>query len=283
LFGGAVPAVLALPEAAIAYAVAVEPGWIELRRVRVPVRGLPPALEGFRIAQLSDLHRSEIVGAAHVRGAVARALAEQPELVAVTGDLVTGEARFFDDVAEDLAPLAAAAPSFAVPGNHDYDHWYPHARAGMPDGPQRLGDVLRAHGIEFLRNESRVLDVRGGAARIEIVGLDDFWSPNFDPARAFAGASREGLTRIVLNHNPDGFAVTRHERFDLMLCGHTHGGQVRIPLLGAPICPVEDRRFLQGLVAADDRLVYTNRGIGYNRRVRFGVRPEVTLLELVPA
>jgi predicted MPP superfamily phosphohydrolase len=182
-------------------------------------------------------------------------------------------------LARELRPLGRAAPAFGVPGNHDYDHFYPWARPHLPEGGDRLGNALERAGIDLLRNERRTVDLRRGAGSLEIVGLDDFWSPNFDDERAFDGAS-DGATRLVLSHNPDSFRQLVRHRFDLMLAGHTHGGQVRIPLLGAPVVPVEDRRFIDGLVEAEDRVVYVNRGLGYNRRIRFGVRPEITLLTL---
>jgi hypothetical protein len=127
--------------------------------------------------------------------------------------------------------------------------------------------------------------VRGGAGAVELVGLDDYWSPHFDQETAFAGAAERPPVgpRLVLCHNPDAFREIKRRPFDLMLAGHTHGGQVRLPLLGAPFTPVEDRRFIAGLVAAEKRLVYVSRGLGYNRRVRFGVRPEIALLTLTAA
>lgn len=281
LFGKALPAGAFAAAGAGTYSIALEPSWIETHVLDLPTRGLPRALDGLRVVQLSDIHRSDIVSAAFVREAVDLALSLEPELLLLTGDFITGDARAFDWLATELKDLGAAAPAFGVPGNHDTARYYPWALANLPDGGSRLVSALDHAGIDVLRNEHRRVALRRGAATIELVGLDDFWSPSFDDARAFDGLdATPSTTRLVMSHNPDSFRVLRRHAFDLMLCGHTHGGQVRIPLLGAPIVPVEDRRFIAGLVEAEDRRVYVNRGLGYNRRIRFNVRPEVTLLVL---
>ncbi len=281
LLGRAVPAGLLLPAGAGTYAVAFEPSWIEVRSLRVPLRRLPRALDGLRVVQISDIHRSEMVTGRFVREAVETALSLKPELIALTGDFITSDVAMFRKLARELKPLGEAAPAFAVPGNHDTVHIYQWDRARCPDGADRLADALGAANVTLLRNERRTPALRGVPNALELVGLDDFWSPAFDPERAFDGVrAGEGPARLVLSHNPDSFRSIAARPFELMLSGHTHGGQVRIPLLGAPVVPIEDRRFVAGLVAADRRLVYVNRGLGYNRRIRFGVRPEITLLEL---
>lgn len=266
------------------YAIGIEPTWIELRRVPVSIRNLPAALNGLRVVQISDIHRSSQVSAEYVAEAVQRALLLEPELVILTGDFVTHDARLFADVAGLLAPLAAVAPTYAVPGNHDYDHWYTWAQPGLPDGGDRLGEALARHDIHLLRNQTVSTTLRGVPDAIELVGLDDLWSERFDAATAFtAAASRPGQARLVLCHNPDAYQKIEQHPFDLMLCGHTHGGQVQLPLVGVPYAPIKDLRFIAGLTAVGPHQVYTNRGLGWNRRIRLGVRPELTLLTLGPA
>lgn len=285
LVARAAPAAAILPAGAGTYAIAIEPDWIEVRHVGVPVAGLPPELRGLRVAQLSDIHRSAIVSGDFVREAVRRTVALKPDLVALTGDFITDDVDAFAQLGDELAPLAAAAPCLAVTGNHDYVHLYHWALPRCPQGGDLLAGALGGSGIEVLRNDARTVPVRGGAGAIEVVGLDDLWAVRIDAARAFGALppASLGIPRLVLAHNPDTFAQVRRQPFDLMLSGHTHGGQVRLPLLGAPLIPVEDTRFVAGLVPADGRLVYVNRGLGFNRRIRFGVRPEITLLELIPA
>jgi uncharacterized protein len=284
IVGRGVPGAVLVSAAAGTYAVAVEPSWIEVRRLRVPVRHLDPALDGLRVLQISDIHRSAVVSGRFVEEAVETAVALKPELIVITGDFITSDPANFVSLSRELKALGGAAPSFAVPGNHDYGHIYPWADAHCPEGGDRLKVALARADIELLRNERRTVPLRGAGA-VEIVGLDDFWSPHFDPRRAFAAGdagpmAAGGPARLVLSHNPDSFRAISRYPFDLLFCGHTHGGQVRLPLLGAPVVPVEDRRFIAGLVAAEDRLVYINRGLGYSRRIRFGVRPEITLMEL---
>ncbi|MFN7964844.1 MAG: phosphodiesterase YaeI [Acidobacteriota bacterium] len=262
------------------YAVAIEPTWLEVRRLAVPIPRLPSGLDRLRVVQISDIHRSTQVGASYVANAIEEALALEPELVLLTGDFITHDPAMFADVAKLLAPLAQVAPAFAVPGNHDYDHWYSWAEPGMPEGGERLGEALARHNVELLRNEARVVSLRNGGGRLELVGLDDFWSAKFEPGAAFSRCSPDDLPRLVMAHNPDSYRSISHERFDLMLSGHTHGGQIQLPLIGVPYTTVQDSRFVAGLATADSHLVYTNRGLGWNRRIRLGVRPEITMIEL---
>ena len=272
---------VALPTAA--YAVGIEPTWLEVRKLAIPIPTLPRSLDRLRVVQISDIHRSSQVSASYVAHAVEEALALKPELVVLTGDFITHDPAMFADVAQLLAPLAQVAPSYAVPGNHDYDHWYTWAEPGMPEGGERLGEALARHNIELLRNEARTVALRGAAGQLELVGIDDFWSAHFDPVKAFSRCSELALPRLVLSHNPDSYRSLNTQRFDLMLSGHTHGGQIQLPLIGVPYTTVQDSRFISGLNAADDHLVYTNRGLGWNRRIRLGVRPEITLIELLAA
>ena len=281
----AVPAGLVTSSTAV-YAVAVEPTWIQVWSHRLAIPRLPAALSGLSVVQLSDIHRSDIVSGPFVREAVERVLALQPELVVLTGDFISGDTDCFRLVADELAPLAQVAPVFASMGNHDYDHWYRPASPRLPHGDQLLGEEFARVGIELLIDRGRVVAPRGGAGELEVLGLDDFWSRRFDPSAAFRslpGSGDAGRVRIVLGHNPDAYATIQDQRFELALFGHTHGGQISLPLFGAPYVPCEDPRFVSGLVDTGHHLVYTNRGLGYNRRVRFGVRPEITHLTLLPA
>jgi len=281
----AIPAGLVTSSTAV-YAVAVEPTWIQVWRHALAIPRLPAGLSGLSVVQLSDIHRSDIVSGPFVREAVERVLSLRPEVVVLTGDFISGDTDCFRLVAEELAPLAQVAPVFASMGNHDYDHWYRPVAAGLPHGDRLLGEEFARVGIELLVDRGRVVAPRGGADEIEILGLDDFWKRSFDPEAAFRslpGNDDAGRARIVLGHNPDAFAAIQHQRFELALFGHTHGGQISLPLVGAPYVPCDDARFVSGLVDTGSHLVYTNRGLGYNRRVRFGVRPEITHFTLRPA
>lgn len=283
LVGAAVPAGFLTSSTAV-YAVAVEPTWIEVYRHALRIPRLPASLSGLSVVQLSDIHRSDIVSGGFVRDAVDRALELNPELVLLTGDFISGDTDCFRLVADELAPLAQVAPVFASMGNHDYDHWYRHVTPRLPKGSEILGEQFARVGIELLVDAGRVVPLRGGAGAIEVLGLDDFWQKPFDPDAAFRslpGKADAGRARIVIGHNPDAYATIEDQRFELALFGHTHGGQISLPILGAPYVPCADERFVAGLVDTGRHLVYTNRGLGYNRRVRFGVRPEITHFTLL--
>ena len=160
------------------------------------------------------------------------------------------------------------------------------SRPGCRTAISCSGEEFARVGIELLVDRGRAVAPRGGAGELEVLGLDDFWRRQFDPAAAFRslpGTGDAGRVRIVLGHNPDAYAAIQDQRFELALFGHTHGGQISLPLFGAPYVPCEDPRFVSGLVETGRHLVYTNRGLGYNRRVRFGVRPEITHFTLLPA
>ena len=113
---------------------------------------------------------------------------------------------------------------------------------------------------------------------VQLVGVGDLWAGELDPARAFEGA--DGSTTIALTHNPDSKDALSFYKWALMLCGHTHGGQVALPLIGRPLAPVRDRRFVAGLHAWRDRQIYITRGVGNLYGLRLNCRPEVSLLRL---
>ncbi len=259
----------------LGYGFGVEPRWLAERTVRV---ALPRLGRPLRLLHLADLHRSGAVGLGFLERAVRRGLARDPDLVCLTGDFVTaGSPTPLRGYAEVLGLLAARAPTYAVLGNHDGGDWS--RRSGGEATTERISRLLETAGIEVLDNRSLV--VGGGDARIRLVGLADLWSGGCDPAAAFAGAD-EGpvLPTVLLAHNPDSKEVAAEHAWDLMLAGHTHGGQVVLPLIGPPVAAVRDRRFLAGLNPWGDRWIYTTRGVGNLRGVRFNCRPEIAVLEL---
>lgn len=269
LIGGA-----ALAAGGLGYGFGVEPRWLDVRSVRV---GLSRRLERpVRILHLADLHRSRVVGLALIDRAARRGLQRAPDLICLTGDYVTaGDAVSLDGYAETLSALSARAPTFAVLGNHDGGEWS--AARGGETTLTRVSGVLRDAGIEVLHNRSLTVEI--GAARVQLVGLADLWSGRCDPRAAFAGA-RSSVPTLVLAHNPDAKDVVADADWDLMLAGHTHGGQVVVPLVGPPVVTVRDRRYVAGLNAWRRRQIYTTRGVGNLMGVRFNCRPEVTLLDV---
>ena len=257
-----------------AYVFGVEPIWIETNELELSLPRLDPAFDGYTVAHISDLHAGEGVPKSHLDRAVETANSFQPDLLVVTGDIV-------DNASERGAPKLAAAVLaraeatdgvFAVHGNHDtgsyYDGCSPEAHA-IP----RLEDALAGAGVNLLCNEARVL--HRGRAELRIAGYGDLWSGAFD-----AQAVNRGGCTIALSHSPDTAPALARRGTDLVLSGHTHGGQVCFPLFGPPWIPLKHKQFLQGHFHIGDTQLYVNRGLGWTHRIRLRARPEVTILTL---
>jgi predicted MPP superfamily phosphohydrolase len=261
------------------YAVTVEPTWLKIARLRLGVRNLPAEFEGFTIAQLSDLHYSAIVKLDYLRTAVRRTNAAAPDLIALTGDYITRGEQWIDGVADAVSELRAPAGVFAVLGNHDYhgegaEPWRNDRIAG------RIAAAFTAGGLTVLRNQS--VEIRRGGRTLQLVGLDDLWSRRFDPDAAFADVRRDRPT-VALSHNPDTFDALAARGADLVLSGHTHGGQINLPVCGPPIRACRNRKLTWGHYRFGPSHLYINPGIGYLQKVRFGCRPEISLITLEAA
>lgn len=266
--------------ARVSYGYRVEPTWLELNRLPVAVRGLPSAFDGFRIAQLSDFHASRQVTPTYLAEAVALAQAQAPDLVVLTGDFVHRGYRHVGHVAESLARLTAPCGVFAVLGNHDFSvrnalgfRRYRHLH-------RAVARALTARGIRVLHNQA--VPLRRGGDVLHLVGVEDLWSRTCDLDAAFAGVSADEPC-VTLAHNPRTVERLAGRRCDLMLSGHTHGGQVNWPGVGRPTLRGKNRRLAAGMYRFRGTQVYVNKGVGFGFRFRFGVRPEVALLTLVPA
>lgn len=257
------------------YAGVVEPHWLTIGRHTVR---LNPQLSGpsLKILHLSDLHASRVVSLNFIGEAVRMGLALQPDLICLTGDFITRGFNGFDGYAQVLKPLAACAPTFACLGNHDGGIWAARRR-GYSD-TNRVREVLAGAGVKLLHNAASAIRVRN--RDLTVVGLGDVWAGELQPMIAFRSVQPAGAT-VVLSHNPDTKEHLRPYRWDLLLCGHTHGGQVRLPFIGAPVSSVRDRRFLEGLHDWEGRWVHVTRGVGNLYGVRFNCPPEVSLITLV--
>ena len=239
-----------------------------LRQVTVPVAGLAPGLAGLRIAQISDLHLGPLVSAASVDRLVARTNALAPDLVAVTGDLVDGDADGIRDLAERLGALRAPHGVFFVTGNHE-----------SYSGVDRWLEVIRSLGWRVLHNE-HVLVERGGA-RLALAGMPDPTGrgrPEGGPdlGKALAGVPADALP-VLLYHPPTGAAAAERAGVRLQLSGHTHAGQYFPWSLLIPRLYDHGR----GLTREGRMWVYTSVGTGFwGPPNRFLVPPELTLLTL---
>ncbi len=260
--------------ATIGYIARIEPRWLQVEEVEVPITGLPSRLDGLRIVQLSDLHLSRVVPLEHVQQAVATARNLAGDLVVVTGDYVTSKRDDPLACASALSELYAPLGVYTTLGNRDY-------RAGADE----VADALTTVGLSLLRNQGRPIARNGsGRADLWLAGLDDVrWGQ--DDLDAALRDAPEGLPVILLVHEPD-YASRIAERAPdlgivLQLSGHSHGGQVRLPFIGAPVLPDLGREYPQGLQKAGQMWVYTNRGVGLtNPPIRFNCPPEVTALTL---
>jgi len=262
-----------------AYARWIEPTWVEVLERDLPVPNLPPAWDGLRVAHIADLHHGSSVPLDYLARSISRVADLRPDLVAVAGDFVTGsDARYGSAVAELFAGLPAPLGIFACLGNHDYGV----RRPGRPGavGVRQVAADLGRHGVRVLRNEAVRLE-RGGEG-LWMVGVDDLWAGYCDPEKALRDVPR-GAANLVLCHNPDAAEDLHAAGCGTILAGHTHGGQVQIPLLGPPILPVRNRQRYEGLHRVGGTWLYINRGLGWLWRVRFACRPEISLLTLRPA
>lgn len=271
----ALAAAVAAPLLATGYAVVVEPHWVQYRRVRLPLPGLPSSLDGATLVQFSDLHVGPRVSDAYLRGVFRTVAGLQPDLVVVTGDFISfdgaGCLRQLTDVLQDFP--RGRLGGFAVLGNHDYGLGWREVNVAA-----EVSARASAAGLRVLRNQ--VAEVEG----LRLVGLDDLWARRFVPGQCRAALDAPGPC-LALTHNPDTADAEGWGRFrGWMLCGHTHGGQCRPPFLPPPLLPVKNRRYVAGEVPlADGRHLYINRGLGHLLRARFAVRPEVTLFTLQAA
>lgn len=247
-----------------------EPHWFELTRTTVAL----PVQKPLRLLHVSDFHTSDGMTAEDLEAGLVLGLRERPDLICLTGDFVS-ITKGFDraGLLRLLRRAADTAPAFAVLGNHDGGAWL--ARYGGSASHRNIGDLVQSAGVRLLHNESAM------HGELTLAGIGDLWSGHVQPRRAFAGAHRPAAT-ILLAHNPDSKDMMFEYPWHLMLSGHTHGGQARLPGWTPPWAPVADKRFLAGLYRWEDRQIFVTRGIGSPKHVRAFCRPEVSLLNIVP-
>jgi predicted MPP superfamily phosphohydrolase len=257
---------------------------IQVEQVPIRLKNLPEAFRGFKIAQLSDLHSSPLVDKEHLEQAVDLALAEKPDLIVLTGDFIGHglrghsqeihefDTQYLDNLVAALGRAKAPFGTFAVLGNHDF--W------SGPEVTQRIHQDFETHaGIRVLRNQRVTLTKKEES--IQLLGIDDYWH-TWNLRKTMRKVPKKSV-KILLSHNPDiNRQLKPSHKIDLVLSGHTHGGQISFPFVGAPFSPTRDHRYLRGLVRDGDRQTYITRGIGHLVvPIRFNCPPEVTLITLV--
>ena len=250
----------------------VEPHWLEFTQSVLRIRGLPSELEGRTLVQISDLHIGPLVDDAYIIESFRRVQEISPDFVVFTGDWITyrGPSQF-----DQLQRVLTYAPhgrlgTVGILGNHDYGfNWR------MLDVARRVSEIASSAGVTLLRNRAAVV---GG---IQFIGIDDLWSPCFDPGEILKQKSRDDST-LVLCHNPDGADKPVWDFYQgWILAGHTHGGQCKPPFLPPPLLPVRNRRYVAGEIElTGNRHMYISRGVGHLLRVRFNVRPEIPIFRL---
>jgi hypothetical protein len=257
------------------YAHLVEPTWLRVRRLTLPLHNLPSAFGGFRLVHLSDLHVGSPVPRWFLQRVVERVQALAPDLIVLTGDFVHTRPEGMSGLTTLLSKLRAPAGVFAVLGNHDYAINYP-GHVGLPGVEEVVIAGLEQAGIVVLRNNWT--PVTAGQSRFALAGIDELWSgrARTTPVQTIPST----FSRVVLSHNPDLVQYLPENSFDLLLCGHTHGGQVRIPPFPPLVTSTVNRRLWGGLTEYGRGWVFVSRGIGYTWRVRFASRPECVEITL---
>ena len=257
-----------------------ESGWLEVNRREVKLDEPHRPETPLKILHLSDLHASKVVSLAFLRRAMKLGLDLRPDLICVTGDFITWKYNRYEEYAKVLGELSAAAPTFACLGNHDGGTWA-EGKMKLGNGDSReVRELLEAANITLLHNEHTTAMFHG--REINLVGVGDLWNRECEPDKAFAGIDTRRPT-VLLSHNPDTKDELLAHPWQLMLSGHTHGGQLYLPGLGAPLAPVKNKKFVRGLhqlSSRGDRWLYISKGVGNLHGVRLNCRPEVALLTL---
>ncbi len=289
----------AVPFVSAAYGFAAERFRFSVREVEIPIANLPPALDGLRITQLSDIHIGSYMPVAQVRRAVGLANELNGDLTVVTGDFLTGRTDPLEDCITELSRLRAPLGVWGCNGNHEI-----YARA-----EEKSAELFQKFGMKLLRRENVELRWQGSA--LNLIGVDYQRQRDAEGNRApmLAGAQRlvrRDVPNILLSHNPNSFPRAAELGIELSLAGHTHGGQVRVEILDHRWSPAEfftpyvaglysrpllapsdlDDHEIRGFRPASSlrsptSSVYVNRGLGtIGAPVRLGVPPEITVITL---
>ena len=269
-------AVLLVAISVVGWAFFIEPNRLVLRRETIALEGWPSGLSGLKIAVISDIH----AGSAYIDDTKLRLIVErtnqlQPDLIVILGDYIAGNGRGSHRIEPEvfmprLEDLHAPAGVYSVLGNHDW--WY---------NGYEVRRELEANGIKVLENEVLRIEVRG--TPLWLAGLADLWTRPQRIEETIAQVP-EGEPLIALTHNPDIFPQLP-QRVPLLLAGHTHGGQVRFPFIGSVVESSRyGERYERGHVFENGHHLFVTTGIGTSIvPVRFGVPPEIVLLEIKSA
>ena len=258
---------------------------LELLKVRVPLKRLPSAFDGLKVGQITDIHAGPLVPPKLIRKGVDLIIARRPDLIVLTGDFVSGatkilwttyggfKQRHYDYCMEELGRLKAPLGVFAVLGNHDF--W------SGPEVAAKVAKGLENIGVRVLRNEAVRIETE--SQHLYIAGVDDYWENSYSLTKALEGIP-EDICRILLSHNPDVNQDVEFlkRRIDFIISGHTHGGQIVLPFVGAPYLPSPfGQKYRAGLVRDGERETFVSRGLGlFFVPVRLNCPPDVSVITL---
>jgi len=281
-------AVGSLPAVAMAYGILSGAHDYRVRRREVPFPGLPAALDGLKLAHISDIHAGSLWNEQAVAGGIALLNAQQPDLVCFTGDLVNNRADEMAAYQAIFAQIEAPLGVYSVLGNHDYGDYvaWPDA-AAKADNLRQLMAIHREMGWDLLMNEHRLIEV--GGEQLAIVGIENWSAKGRFPQYGRLDQATEGLDpalpQVLLSHDPSHWMaeiLPKYPSIDLTLSGHTHGMQFGVDtekLKWSPVQYVYEQ--WADLYEKEGRYLYVNRGFGYlGYPGRIGMPPEITLLTL---
>lgn len=254
---------------ALAYARYVEPARVDVTPITLTLKRLAREFDGYRIVQLSDIHVDGVMTRERLTQIVARVNAQNPDLVVVTGDFVSHRIAFnADDLIAPLCKLKARDAKVGVTGNHD-----------QREHTLMIRRVLDESGIINLNNAVHTVERDG--ARLHVAGVDSLYRQRARLDLVMNQLPEDGAA-ILLAHEPDFADVSAATgRFDLQLSGHSHGGQVRLPVLVRFGLPHYGERYVIGLHLVGEMLLYVNRGLGMTSMpIRFNCRPEISVITL---
>ena len=264
---------LGLGISAAFYTWKIEPFWLEFTYHKMPLKNLPKKLIGKKVIQISDLHVGEQFDYQFIIDSLEKTKQYNPDFVVYTGDYTSYQSKKQLLQLEKVMKHVAKGKlgTFGVLGNHDYgEQWKENEVADATT------KILEDAGIKMLRNQN--IESHG----INFIGIDDFWGTNFKPEAALQHFDSSKAS-ITLCHNPDVCDLDVWGDFQgWILSGHTHGGQIKPPFLPPLKIPVQNKRYTSGEFLLDEkRTLYINRALGNLWHIRFNVRPEITIFELV--
>lgn len=258
---------------------------IEFAEPNITISRLHPSFRGFTIALLTDFHSSFIVSREQISTAARLVMSKKPDIVVLTGDFISGSVKFLsgsvgefnekylEKLVNALSGVSAPMGVYGVLGNHDF--W---------SGPEAVEAITtglsKSIGVIWLRNENVTL--KKGDGRLDLLGVDDYWENSYSLVNAYRGLDST-TAKILLSHNPDvNENIHSNMKIDLVLSGHTHGGQVVLPVIGMPFLPSPfGQKYREGLIKDGDRITYVSRGIGHLMApVRLNCPAEATVITL---